>query len=318
MAKMNEKLGFLIVISVVFSLSSLVYAQNVTQESSLYDLTNEKSESPSSSTPSEVTTQKDQQDVMPTDDKTMDAARSNSLSGKNEEDNSKSASNKKLISRKNQIEPKIFERASGNLPSYTRRLESSGREFHDPSVETSQSTQFSLLEMKRGTVLNAVIDGDIVAYPDSLAPVTATVTAPEKYKRAKLLGTANLDTVTKRVNVEFTTMILSHETTSYTIKGITSDRSGKLGVEGVHKTDYWNWLWAEVLVRSSGGLIDASTEKDHSLFGASTTVTPENAAKHGVATGLNTMADRFGEKRSKSVDMTEVSGPIAVKVSITQ
>jgi hypothetical protein len=304
MAKMNKKSGFLIILGVFFGPSSVCFANNPTDEATIVEIGGHE-DSDSKASKEEPTSGV----VNPSPATTVKGK----IKGAMNRDSSKENQPKDV--------PQAYERQAetqSNLPRYAKRSSQESSEYQDPSVETTQTSQFGLYELKRGTSLNAIIEGNIVAYPDSQAPVSAIVTAPEKYKRAKILGTASLDTSTKRINIEFDTLILATDSTSYTIKGITSDRTGKLGLNGVHKTDYWNWLWAEVLVRSSGGLVEASEDKEHSIFGSSTSVTPSNAAKKGVATGLNTMADRFGEKRSKAIEMTEVSGPTAISVSIVQ
>jgi hypothetical protein len=302
---MSKKPWFLIVLGIVLGGSTLSFAVNPTEESTLVDLDDKAS----------VGSVTDKNSPSETEVKT-------NLSESKVQRKSKATSKKRVSQievRDNFVKGQRSQGTiRGNLPEYAKQRLEIDREYIDPSVETSKENAFSLYEMKRGTTINAIIEGDIVAYPDSQAPVSAIVTAPEKYKLARLLGTASLDTSTKRINIEFQTLILSDSATSYNIKGITSDRSGKLGLEGIHKTDFWNWLWAEVLVRSSGGIVEASSDKEHSIFGESVSVSPENAARKGVATGLNTVADRFGEKRSNAIEMTELNGPTAITVSIVQ
>lgn len=307
MVNLNKKPGFLLIISLVFGLISVADASNPTEESTLVEIggpnVSEKksSDADEKSIPSPLP-EKPEKSLLRNDKVII-----------------KKKSTTTLHSKSTEFQPSVFARdPEGNIPIYAKRNAESEREYQDPSVETNSSTLFQLIDLKRGTTLHAVIESDIVAYPDSQAPVRAIVTAPEKYKRATILGSANLDTATKRVNIEFHTLIRAADTTSYSIKGITSDRSGKLGLGGIHKTEFWNWLWAEVLVRSSGGIVEASEEQDRSLFGSAASVNPTNAAKKGVSTGLNTMAERFGEKRSKAVEMTEVSGPTAITISIIQ
>ena len=302
---MSKKPWFLIVLGIVLGGSTLSFAVNPTEESTLVDLDDKAS----------VGSVTDKNSPSETEVKT-------NLSESKVQRKSKATSKKRVSQievRDNFVKGQRSQGTiRGNLPEYAKQRLEIDREYIDPSVETSKENAFSLYEMKRGTTINAIIEGDFVAYPDSQAPVSAIVTAPEKYKLARLLGTASLDTSTKRINIEFQTLILSDSATSYNIKGITSDRSGKLGLEGIHKTDFWNWLWAEVLVRSSGGIVEASSDKEHSIFGESVSVSPENAARKGVATGLNTVADRFGEKRSNAIEMTELNGPTAITVSIVQ
>lgn len=302
---MNKKPGFFIIILLCLS-SILSFANNPSEESTLIDIGSNDAMTYAEEESKEASAEIKVKDPM---------VESNVQPETNKESQSllKQKDKKRVfIDGSKKIE------ALGNIPDYARRTDSSEQSFKEPGLETSNVSHFSLLSLKAGTVLRAVIEGDVIAYEKSESPVLAVVTYPEQYKRAKLLGKANLDTETKRVNVEFHTMVLASDTTPYTIKGLTSDRDGKLGLGGIHQTDFWQWLWAEVLVRSSGGFLEASTEKEHSIFGSSTAVTPENAAKKGVSTGLSTVADRFGEKRARASEQTEVRGPTAVNIFISQ
>jgi hypothetical protein len=140
-----------------------------------------------------------------------------------------------------------------------------------------------------------------------------------KYKSARVIGTASLDESTKRINIEFHTLVLPDGNMAYAIKGITSHRDGELGLKGEYKTEFWKWLWAEAIVKSVGGYTDASIEKEHSLLGGfQNLASPENAAKKGAAQGLGTIGDRFAEKRRIAPEMTEVTGPVQIAITVLE
>ena len=208
---------------------------------------------------------------------------------------------------------------AGNLPSYARRKNINQYEsFKDPNFDPKNKDDFKLQSLKRGAQLFAVIQNNILAYPDSQSPVSGVVTMG-KYKNAKVIGTATLDETTKRINVEFHTLVLHDGNTSYAIKGITSHRDGELGLKGEYKTEFWKWLWAEAVVKSVSGYTDASIDKEHSLLGGFQNVpSPENAAKKGAAQGLNTIGDRFAEKRRVAPEMTEVTGPVQITITVLE
>jgi hypothetical protein len=208
---------------------------------------------------------------------------------------------------------------AGNLPSYARRKNINQYDsFKDPNFDPKNKDDFKLQSLKKGTQLFAVIQNNILAYPDSQSPVSGVVTIG-KYKNAKVIGTATLDETTKRINVEFHTLVLPDGNTSYAIKGITSHRDGELGLKGEYKTEFWKWLWAEAVVKSVSGYTDASIDKEHSLLGGFQNVpSPENAAKKGAAQGLSTIGDRFAEKRRVAPEMTEVTGPVQITITVLE
>jgi hypothetical protein len=208
---------------------------------------------------------------------------------------------------------------SGNLPSYARRKNINQYDsFKDPNFDPKNKDDFKLQSLKNGTQLFAVIQNNILAYPDSQSPVSGVVTIG-KYKNAKVIGTATLDETTKRINVEFHTIVLPDGNTSYAIKGITSHRDGELGLKGEYKTEFWKWLWAEAVVKSVSGYTDASIDKEHSLLGGFQNIpSPENAAKKGAAKGLSTIGDRFAEKRRVAPEMTEVTGPVQITITVLE
>lgn len=205
-----------------------------------------------------------------------------------------------------------------NIPSDLIRSDSIDREFNSPEVETSPIVEKKLLGLIKGSVLDAVIEQDILAYPDSKAPVMALVTFPESFRNARLMGLATLDTETKRILIDFQSLILPGDTTSYAFKGITTERSGKLGLKGIHKTEFWKWLWAEALTRTTGGVIEASAERDSTVFGPIKEITPENVAKSGAAKGLESISEKFAEKKGRSTEFTEVSGPTSISISVIE
>ena len=206
----------------------------------------------------------------------------------------------------------------GNLPDYAYRKSSRDDQFNDPNFEPKNKEEFKLLSLKKGTILHSVIENNILAYPNSQSPVTGVVTSG-LYRGAQVIGTATLDEVTKRVNIEFHTVVLKGAGTAYAIKGITANRDGELGLKGEYKTEFWKWLWAEVLVRTAGGYADATVEREASFFGAYNAVpNPENAAKRGATKGLDTIGDRFSEKRRIAPEMTEVRGPVQITITVME
>lgn len=187
-----------------------------------------------------------------------------------------------------------------------------------PSVIPKNTDFDSLVSLKRGEVLRAVIATNLAVYPGSKSPVTARVIGG-KHAGAFLVGQATLDKTTKRANILFTGIRPLKAQEVYAFHGELTSTDGIMGLEGVYETSYWTYLLAEAATNMVAGFAKASVPQSQTAFG---TYSQEPGLKaqtaNAVAEGLSTTADRLGEKAKNAPEITTVAGPIVVDVIVTK
>ena len=214
---------------------------------------------------------------------------------------------------------KVYEvhhsKEKGNLPSYAVRTQAV-TEFGTPTMIPKNEDFDSLVELRKGDSLKAVISQDLVAYPGSKAPVIARV-LEGKFKGALLLGEASMDPTTKRANVNFNTIRPLKSKASYNFTGELMAFDGIRGLDGEYESSYWTYFWAETLTNTVAGIADAATQKTPTAMGPYVT-TPglSNQFNQGAAIGLSRTAERLGDRVKTAPEITTVKGPIIVQITV--
>lgn len=205
----------------------------------------------------------------------------------------------------------------GNLPAYARRTESV-EQIRSPSMTPKNADFDSLVGLKRGDVLRAVIQKNLAAYPGSKAPITARV-IEGKFKGAFLYGQATLDQTTKRANIEFSSIRPLRSSEAYSFTGELTSADGIMGLEGEYETSYWTYLFAEAATNMVAGFARGSTPYSQTQLGNYTQEPGIKAqATNAVAEGLASTAERIGNRTKNAPEITTVQGPVIVDIIVTK
>ena len=204
----------------------------------------------------------------------------------------------------------------GNLPRYSLRKRNS-EEISAPLIIPKNEDFNRHKDLLLGDTLRVSIPQNIVAYNNSKSPITGTV-IEGNLKGASVFGEATMDMTTKRVNITITSIRPKKSKKSFSLNGSVLSEDGLLGIEGKYESDYWNYFWAEAITNTVAGFAEAAVPAYPSVLGNIPEHGIESAAKKGAAHGLKNTADRLGDRMNTAPEMTTVTGPTLVTITITQ
>lgn len=217
------------------------------------------------------------------------------------------------FAKKNQIKTEKTE--ENNIPKYAQRSKPS-LEFDNPTHISKSPDSEKHSQIFKGDTLKVLIQQSIVAYSDSNAPISGFVLEGEM-KGSTVFGQATLDSVTKKINIRFTSIRPKTSKQTYTIEGQTTELSGELGLPGNFESHYWDYFVAESVSKAISGYAEGSISKSKNIFGSyEEEITPGSAAKKGIAEGFKSISQRMGEKASRAPEFATLKGPILTNVII--
>lgn len=205
---------------------------------------------------------------------------------------------------------------NGNLPRYSLRKRNS-EEISTPLIVPKNEDFNRHKDLLLGETLRVSIPQNIVAYNNSKSPITGTV-IEGTLKGASVFGEATMDMTTKRVNISITSIRPKKLQKSFSLNGSVLSEDGLLGIKGKYESHYWNYFWAEAVTNTVAGFAEAAVPAYPSVLGNISEHSLESSAKKGVAHGLKNTADRLGDRMNTAPEITTVTGPTIVTVTITQ
>ncbi len=211
-----------------------------------------------------------------------------------------------------------MQRESGNLPAeYNSRILNEARYDENPIVVPSNTQHVSLNGAEIGNVVDALISENLIAYPDSKAPVRAVITRGP-LKGSVFLGDATLEKNSKRIAIEFKKVRGGRNSEIYALSAVGLDALGTLGIEGEHHSGEAKFFGAEFLAAGAAAFTDATVDRSQNYLGQVVEApSVSNASKKGLSSALSKTADRFSEKVRTAPEFVTVDGPVRIKILIT-
>lgn len=206
---------------------------------------------------------------------------------------------------------------SGNLPQdYQRYSMAQYRATESPVVLPTSVRRVSFRALPLGTIVNAEISGNIIAFPDSKVPIRATVRAGA-FKGAVFLGEAQLERNSKRIGIEFRKFRPATDEVGYSLIASGMSQDGSLGLEGKYHSGEAKYFSAEFLAAFAAGYADSLVERSTTPFGQTVDApNASNAGKKAVAGAMSRTADRFAEKVRMAPEFVTLEGPTAIQILI--
>lgn len=189
--------------------------------------------------------------------------------------------------------------AAGNLNG---EIIGAGRNFRmDDATEITpkEIPKLKLKGLKPGDVIDAEINEEVTAYPDSKVPVRAVV-ALGKFKGSVLLGEATLEKNSKRVAITFKEIVGPRESDPYPVSGYSL-------VEGEHHTNEDKFFLGEFLSAAAAGFADSTVNRSQNVLGNYVEEPGlDTSGKKALATALSKTSDHFAEKSRATPEYTVI------------
>lgn len=206
----------------------------------------------------------------------------------------------------------------GNLPGYLVRRpgKSSGRESNP--IRYPELKGLNRSGMKIGDIFECIISQDIVGYVGAISPIRAEVLSGP-HKGSLFLGNATLDPQTKNILIQFSHIRNDKANKIHELKATIHSVTGRLGLKGTHRSNYWQYFFATLLARGAEGYATALVDQKRNVFGDYQRVpSPDAAGKVALAEAASSTADILQEKMRTLPEYTTVQGPIKTKVFIME
>lgn len=174
------------------------------------------------------------------------------------------------------------------------------------------------INLVRGDILYARINGDILTYEGAISPVRAIVTDGE-FKSSFLIGNSTLDPKSKKMSIRFDSLRPRGSMEVLPVEGYIQSTDGKMGLVGEVESNYWTFFWAQLLSSGVSGYANASRETEGSvLLGSRPKLSTENSAKGAVGEAASVTAEMFRDKSRSAHEVATAKGPHDVQIFIVK
>jgi hypothetical protein len=169
--------------------------------------------------------------------------------------------------------------------------------------------------LRVGDVIDAVVEESLFAFIDSKAPVRAKVISG-RLKGCIFFGTASLEKNSKRIVIDFSTLIPKSKET-YSVSAQALDTFGILGIEGEYKTEEAKFFTAEFLAAAAASYADASVERSQNALGNYVEAPgADTMGKKALGGALSKTAERFAEKVRQAPAYSVLQGPVVIRILV--
>lgn len=203
---------------------------------------------------------------------------------------------------------------SGNLPTYY--LSTSRESTESEIIQPKQDAKSKFDALIPGSVLEARIEHSVIAFPDEVSPVVATIQTPG-FRNIKLIGESRLEKNSKRIFIDFKKLVSGNISYEIVAKAITLD-SGP-GLIGKYHTQEKKLFMGDFLSSFAAGYFEGTIPKKTNALGQTEPDSSvESALKKGMAAGSMATAQRFREKLKTAPEFSELHGPMLLQVLILE
>ncbi|MBC85584.1 MAG: hypothetical protein CL677_00275 [Bdellovibrionaceae bacterium] len=207
---------------------------------------------------------------------------------------------------------------SGNLPSYSRRSNLTATKGNSTGSVIPKKTVFNNhKEIKVGDIISARIIQNMKAVKGDKYPVRAVVTKG-KYKGSLFIGEYSLNMKSRKASVEFSLFRDKHTLKDYALRAVALGADGEEGIEGRFVSNKARGFWASVLSNFVSGAARGTVQYSKNVLGNYEKAPGfDTAAREGVAEASEKVAKKYEREVDREPVYTEIKGPIAVQLFIT-
>ena len=203
---------------------------------------------------------------------------------------------------------------SSNLPSYYRKNRSYGS--LDPKSILPNKDAKSDLQLLPGNEVPASIIHSILALPNFDTPVVATILSG-KFQNFHLLGTAKLESNSKKVFISFTYISSTQKT--YELEASAINEAGFPGFEGEYHSRELEYFGTNFLSTFTGAYFDSLIHRKRDFFGNQTQEpSVDTGVKAGASASSIELANNFKDKLKNTPEFSEIKGPVNITILIKQ
>lgn len=177
-------------------------------------------------------------------------------------------------------------------------------------LRPDKGSRFNELDIFEGDQLTVHIKEDMIGYGESKRAVRGVVYAGS-LKGSILLGHSEMDKKTKELVVYFNKIRNPNNNKTHTFKA-------EMRLKGRHETKFWTYFWATVGANAVGGFADASKDREPTIIGSRSIISPSNIGRNSMAEGAKAGARIFAEELKNFPEFTVVMGPVLEKLTITE
>jgi hypothetical protein len=173
-----------------------------------------------------------------------------------------------------------------------------------------ENSVFNDLGVFEGSTLEIKIMENMIGYGESKRSVSGEVMSGN-LKGFVVLGNVSMDPKTKELLVDFTKIRQKDGNKMHKFRA-------ESRLKGRHETKLWTYFWATVAANAVGGFAEGAKDREYTIVGSKSLVSPENMLKNSVARAGNAGAEIFINELKKYPEFTVVIGPTITNAVISK
>lgn len=206
-----------------------------------------------------------------------------------------------------------------NLPHYyLSRREPINQRTESLVVYPTDSLKETLRTLKPGSVLKALVDHSVIAFPDEKSPVVAR-TLSGLFSGSRLVGFSRLEKNSNRIFIDFEVISPQGKASSFKFKGSALSETGSNGFEGIHHSKETKYFAGDFISTFIAAYFDSQVPRYLGPFGGQVEDTSlTSATKKAMAASSMASAERFREKLRKVPEFSELKGPLDIQILVLE